>query len=885
MGRWAVLAACSLLCLPTLSAQSPRKSRTPADLPAFFKAFQSYDEKEGLTRVVFKNGLTVVVEEHPNTPMIAVVSLVKIGGRHEVDSELAAEFAGEVFQENIASAGGFAQVRAGATELFFASVVPAEKILNALESHTGLFSPRAYDLETLTFLAEGIQRNRQNRVIEQPIQKTLLENYFLDSDSAPLAVPSEEKYLQFCRAHYRPGNVIVGVSGTGRNEQILSELVDLFGEQKAVKPAAGARVIPEEVGPAGKFTYHHEQGDVAKPLILLGYPVPSRGHADYPAVKLLEYVLGVGNSALLNSHHDDESLNEFLAQVSLEAGASGDWFLVCLVPEPKSIDRAEIRSLALIEALKQTDLPPLLLNRAKALMLTDYYDSLSQLDQRAYSLVFAEAAGDFLTRNRMPQILAEISSQTLKRVLTKYFSPERLTIVEFLPKAAEERTFSTEAFKEALSILVPGEVRNQISVVEVYRSDSKDPVFQAPKFEPSYSEQELKRTSILRGPEIYLKEEHSMPLVHLGFFFPGGEANEVISNAGITHLMLQAILENYIRRGGLLLTSRLEALGVQMSLVVQPDFFGVQAVVLSPQLNDGIWELIRWVRSPEIEEVDVERGRAALLRQFSLEAVDKMLESAKKQIYGDHPYGFSLDQKRNNIETLSFAAVAAWKEKYLDKLNPHIFALGDVNGTAFIKDLVSDLSDRRYRAGAAVDNDVPVPEETTSPFKVISNPEMGRAIMVCAGPKEGSEFAEMLDVGLELLGGPNGLLTKSLEKDRKLITHLRLERETGVGGGAVFIEIGASPSNLSEGVEGVRRCLNEFSDKSVPEALFLDSLVVRLSKHYYRRQVRAAFLLELMRAALAEEPVNYGERYVLNVRQLRIGEIAAALQRFLGEEQ
>ena len=219
------------------------------------------------------------------------------------------------------------------------------------------------------------------------------------------------------------------------------------------------------------------------------------------------------------------------------------------------------------------------------------------------------------TRNRTPRILAEISAQDLKAVLSRYFSRERLTIVEFFPTAAEERTFSQEAFQETLSILVPGEIRNQISVVEVFRSDSEEPDFEPPEFEPSYSERELKRTSILRGPEIYVKEEHSIPLVHLGLFFPGGRINEVTSDAGITRLMLQAILQNYIRRGGLLAASRLEALGVRMSLVVQPDFFGIQAVVLSPELSGGIWELLRWLRAPEIEEVDVERRRAELLRR------------------------------------------------------------------------------------------------------------------------------------------------------------------------------------------------------------------------------------------------------------------------------
>jgi predicted Zn-dependent peptidase len=349
--------------------------------------------------------------------------------------------------------------------------------------------------------------------------------------------------------------------------------------------------------------------------------------------------------------------------------------------------------------------------------------------------------------------------------------------------------------------------------------------------------------------------------------------------------MLQAILQNYIRRGGLLAASRLEALGVRMSLVVQPDFFGIQAVVLSPELSGGIWELLRWLRAPEIEEVDIERARAELLRRVTLEPTDKMIESAKKAVYGDHPYGFSLDQIRNNVAALSADSVVAWKAKYLDKVNPHILALGDVQGTAFISDLVSELSDRRYRVGTASEEDVPVPDDPTSSFKVISNADLGKAIMVYPGPEEGSDFAEMLDVALELLGSPNGLLTTVLSKERRLVDRLRLLRESGVGGGAIFIEVTAPPSNLEESVKEIRQQLNRFSEKSVSEPLFLDSLVIRLSEHHFRRQVRADYLLEIMRSVLAEEPTDYGERYILNVRQLRIGEIVFAVQRYMGEMQ
>ena len=318
MGRWSVFLASCLLFFQILPAQNRQRSRSSERLPSYFKAFQSHEEKEGLTRAVFKNGLTVVVEEHPSSPLVAVVTLVRLGTRSEVDPELVAEFVGQPFRESIASFGGFGEVRNGVAESLFASVVPAEKILDVLESHTGLFSPRSYDAEILEFLADGIKRDRLNQTGDQPVRETLLNKYYRAVDNTDLVVPSKEKYLEFCRTHYQPNNVIVAVSGSSRNEQILSELVDLLVDKKPAKVAGAVELAREQAGSSKGFSYHHLRGDIGKPLILLGYPIPGFGHKDYPALKLLEYVLGEGNSALLNSSHDDEGSNAFLARISLE---------------------------------------------------------------------------------------------------------------------------------------------------------------------------------------------------------------------------------------------------------------------------------------------------------------------------------------------------------------------------------------------------------------------------------------------------------------------------------------------------------------------------------------------------------------------------------------
>ena len=114
MGRWPILLVCTLLLLQGLPAQNRQRTRSSARLPAYFKAFKAHKEAGGLTRAVFKNGLTAIVEEYPSTPLVAVVTLVKLGDVPiGIDPELGCGVRRAELQEKINSFGGFGECKQG----------------------------------------------------------------------------------------------------------------------------------------------------------------------------------------------------------------------------------------------------------------------------------------------------------------------------------------------------------------------------------------------------------------------------------------------------------------------------------------------------------------------------------------------------------------------------------------------------------------------------------------------------------------------------------------------------------------------------------------------------------------------------------------------------
>src|SRR5204863_424733 len=53
----------------------------------------------------------------------------------------------------------------------------------------------------------------------------------------------------------------------------------------------------------------------------------------------------------------------------------------------------------------------------------------------------------------------------------------------------------------------------------------------------------IQKSSVWRGPELFIKEDHTTPIIHMGLFYPGGKLAEKKDNAGITSLLLHWLLK------------------------------------------------------------------------------------------------------------------------------------------------------------------------------------------------------------------------------------------------------------------------------------------------------------------------------------------------------
>ncbi|MEE8350197.1 MAG: insulinase family protein [Acidobacteriota bacterium] len=906
--RWPVLLLFASELVASSVAEPLSSVSLVAQAPAYSRAFESRDDQANLTRVKLRNGLTVIIEEHPVGALASVLTFVRGGYALEDDAGIS-QLLDRLYlhrSQALLEMGELGAVLDVRTDYWGASLVssaPAENVLKILEHHSGLLrapqiDPAGVSPEVQVMLAQQAGWGNSSGSFARERLQEMIGPDGRDGNGLPLEGLSAlfntdstlQKLSDYHRAVYHPGNTLVVISGAVRRENILEKVVELYGSMKpdpeAVQASMSEMTRAPSLGTA--FQYRHLRGDTQRPHILFGYRLPGPQHEDYLPLVLLSYILGEGRGGLLKKALLGADGSALDVQLHLENRGPRSVLLVVVNPVPDRVDRAEVQVLAQLEALKQRGVPVSEMDRAKAMLLRDHYEEMESLDQRARLLAWHETLGDYSNRDRFPEMLNRINASDISRVLNRYFEESNLALLEYFPQNAEPRTFDSQTVLETLQLLVETVLNDEAGVLDVLRITDAESVFEATEFTTSYNTQELKYTSVLRGPSVYFQEEHLLPLVHMGFFYFGGRISETSDNAGITQLLLSALLHRALSGEKSMDFSRLRRLGAELEIVNELDFFGFRVTVLSNHLEAVLGTFVDWSRLSGVEEADLEAARREVLAMQAQEQEsdrEAVMTAARAEVFGGHPYGLSRLGTSETISRVTLEDLETWRAAQLSEVHPLIVVRGDIEGTSFLSDFVSRLSDSDY------ENRAPLKKPWTgSPDgyesysdRVVKGPR-GRWIMAFPGPATGTKQAAALDVLKVALLGPSGSLSTPL-RNRGWVDQLQIVNESGLNGGSLLIHL----VSLNGSEESVRETLfNQLTQLGrVPlrEQEFLRAVVGAMTRFHIRQQFGKDYLTDLIRNVAVGRGVDTWTRYLTTLRNLRREDLLSLAGKFLREQE
>lgn len=884
-----------VLSLPVSGAER-QSGRRDLARPEYERSLAHREDRQNLIRVVFRNGLTLLIEEHPAAPLASVVTYLRGSDgtpRDRRRERLLSRLLLANEELKTLSFEAASQLRPEPEEGLrgpsFVSTAPADHLEDALKAHAHLLDPPApSELELERAMAAVEEQDRMLQHSPREFTRArLLESLLPGAAPANQSEELRESLVRLHQERYHPSRLILSVSGAVLRSQVLEHVARIYGNRPAGKKRIRRRAKKPEQKPwrpsVTRLTYRHLTGKLQQAHVMLGYSIPGLAHPDHEALLLLAYLLGQGKSSLLHQKLVQPG-TAIWSQARIEADSGSGLFRISLAGSPDRIDRVEVETLAVVEDIKRQGITPGLLNRAKALFVKDFYRDQNSLLQRAVRQARMEAAGRFW---QGPETIDRVQAMTPARVreaVSKYLKTDRLAVLEYYPATAEKRTFSASSFQEMLDLLVPpATLRQQDSPLRSARGDDFAPV----RFQPRFSRPEFKSTSILRGPSVYFQEEHTAPLVHLGVFFPGGRIHESAGNAGITELMVRSTLRQAVEEKGELRWYDLELMGTDIQVVNEPDFFGLRCTALSRHLPELLEFLIDWYRESGLDKQSLILERQQLLAEIRTWQDDhrsRPLRRTRTLLYGSHPYGLDRLGSWESVSRLELQNVDEWLRIRMQGVHPWIFILGDIEGTSFLDDFISRLANSRYQRRWAVrkDEEEELEEEPDQPdFEPAVVEHEGEVMVGLPGPAYGTRDSYVADVWKHLLLSPQ--IRDLVPAGSPTLSDPDLQLQSTLSRGALFASVSSVEGQEKEARRELLTLLSSLARVQFSRNDILSAIVGAITHHHALRQDRQNRLLQLALRAFSKTDSRPPRGYVSLIRNVTPSHIRSFANRYFPE--
>ena len=862
VGKWFLTAIILFTALTanTAFSQGRAVSRTapkPAPAPFMVEA-ESHEESQRVTKTVFKNGLTVLVYESHAHPLVSIRAYVSGGFLDDPDemtglASITARARENVGEDSPAGAirrqaqalGGVLHARVGPSYSCFELTVPATRWRQALNIQLDAMLTPFENNEAFRRNAARIAENLREWPAPGDIPareelRSLAFGEYRFAESGRLAKIDPGKIIEFHKNRYIPSAMTLVIAGDVRAVDALNGIVTAFalkgdntgnGNARAAGPSAGTGLKP-----AGEFRYNRTSGDMTFPKVFFGFPVSPENSDDYRAMEIVAAILGIGETSVLNTRLRDRKELVFTARAEMESLDGAGFFLVELETESLNIDMAEIAFWTEVEILKRNCPTEADLARAAAQLERLWWERQETVGDLGDMLARFELQGGW---KRMDGYIAEIQKVTaadVKRVITRYLTLSNCALLEYLPRSLTGRNPTTEALRKTFESLIKPAVDEELNA----RAGEIEPKYEIPAAGSAVRLNEIKYSfqsaSILRGPEMYFREDHTSPLVEMGVYFTGGKALEGEANAGVTGVMLELMLRNEREN------RQLEIYGGRLTPVLTDDYFGFFLSIPSRNFSGGFERIKQAIKSP-------------------------VFNSAPPSI----------------LKNISGETVRNWYEENVRNVKPFVAIVGNTEGSSLASWFVSEFSGSRMRDGKKAVSALK-PFGGTETARYYGNDRRPMVLLGFQAPSAGDVDEYGMNVLKEYLEDFLRESDNTSENNRELVApdwRIACEYRPSITGGSFAISAMVKAEELESGMESLRARITGLVTQPLRYADFQTAKAMASVSYMTGNQTRKAQIENLTKNLLAGRNLDEHQNFSRNIEQVGEDDFKELMSRVL----
>jgi zinc protease len=661
---------------------------------------------------------------------------------------------------------------------------------------------------------------------------------------------TKERLLDFHQSRYVPSEMTLVVSGDVISSDVLNEVTRLYSKPSDAGAEASHEFLPHE-STQNEFRYRTLRGNALIPRVLFGFHAVPESDEEYRALEILTAILGLGRGSILNARLKDQKQIILAEETTLASYADSGYLTIEMEVLPKDIDRCEIGVLTELEMLKRGEPDRVDMERALAQLERNYWESIETVTGRAQTIAHFENLGDWKRMDRYLSDLRKVKPSDVTKAAKRFLHLSNCSLLEYLPVSIEERNLTTESARQILEgLLIPSTNQELAERAKEVVFEVKLPVADS-RFMFSEIRYPFRTASLLRGPEIYIREDHTSPLIDIGIFYRGGKPQETKENAGITKLMVDMMLRGSNKMTETQLHRQLEIYGGRMQPVVGDDYFGFFFSILSKNMDAGYDLLRQIIQMPDFSQDAIDRQKIEQLTriQFRNNAGTFPQWIMNQALFEDSSYSNDSLGSRSSVSGMTPDSLQGWYDTNVKNRKPVIVAIGDTRGTSLASFFVKGFSGSRFK-------ETDFSAESVKPLakgKVLEETWNRNESLIMIGfraPSEHDDDGPATEV-LQSYAGEMGRIYREIVDRPGLAFHWNIDYSPRLRGGSLIGCAAVNPENGEAALKTLREELTRMTDKGIPFRDYRSALNEAVGSFGIRNQDRNTQIAGLVLSILA----------------------------------
>jgi zinc protease len=856
----------------------------------------TFREDQGqTTKVVLQNGLTVIVRDQQAVPLASITTYVKAGYFDENDrvsgishviehmffKGTSKRAVGEIARET-KTLGGYLNAYTYYDQTVYHTVVPAENVKQALEIQSDAllhptFDPGELKREIEVVLQENNRKlDNPSAVASEKLYATAFEQHRMRrwriGTPEGLRALTRDDVVAYYANYYQPSNIILTIVGRVNVEDILAEVVKLYGD---VSDLQGDRELGPTEPAQTTVRYGSQRGPIEQAHVAVGFHGPDILSNDARALEVLASVLGDGRASILNQYVRDEKGLVTSASASYQGLRDLGYFEIDF--ETSEPVEAQIAVLAELENIKKSGVTNEAVGRAKAAIAQGYFHRLETVQGVGDDLGFYEALGDWKKSNEYIRAIQKVTPADVLRVAKQYLNTDQLSAFEYL---SESETRPSVDYRELVLSKVQAATEdrsvNELPVTAEIPSGGDAVLHDLVK--------PIQKRSILRGPDVYILEDRRLPLVSFGIFYPGGRLYESEKNAGITELMLRTAIRGTKRFNSADISRRLENAGARLQVVNEPDFFGYILDGISGKMDEALEVLMDVLQQPAFQPDDIDREKmlqSARIKQLRENNYAYPISVFMRTLFSDHSYGRPAVGTDASLQPITHEDLDAWFKTNQRQLIPLIIINGDTNGTALVAPIADALTNEDLHARDITSLPSPtVSKETKETVEAV--PRQQTALVYgFPGVRRSAPDRFTLTVLENVISGLGGRFFEAIREKQGLAYTVQMVNTTYSRSGAILTYTAFSPENEMKVREALEAEFDRLRKEGVTEEEVKKAIAYSIGEYAIALQTRVGTVLEYARSIYAGSGVQDVQTYDASIRKVTTEQVRVASRVFL----